>query len=43
MNWKAFVIRHWKVVLLLTQIGIIALSLGIMKAHAEPIDTPCGP
>ena len=43
MNWKIFVIRHWKAVLLLTQIGVIALSLAVAKAHAEPIDTPCGP
>jgi hypothetical protein len=43
LNWRTFVIRHWKAILLLTQIGIVAISIAVTKANAEPIDTPCGP
>jgi len=44
LNWRTFIIRHWKTILLVTQIGIIALAIVITKAHAtEPIDSSHGP
>ena len=43
MNWKMFVTRHWKAILLVTLVGLAALSIITAKAYAEPIDTPIGP
>ena len=43
MNWRMFVTRHWKAIVVVLQIGLVALSLASVKAHADPINTPVGP
>jgi len=41
---KMFVLRHWKAILTVAQIGLFALLIvAVGKANAEPIDTPFGP
>jgi len=43
LNMRLFVTRHWKAILVALAIGSIVLSLAATKAHADPINTPCGP
>jgi hypothetical protein len=41
---KMFVLRHWKAILTVAQIGLFALLvIAVGKANAESIDTPFGP
>jgi hypothetical protein len=42
LNWRIFVTRHWKAIVIALSIGLVVLSLA-GKAHAEPIDCPLGP
>ena len=43
LSMKLFVARHWKAILVALAIGMVILSLAATKAHADPINTPCGP
>lgn len=43
MNWRMFVIRHWKAIMLALSIGLFVLSFVAANTHAEPIDSPVGP
>jgi type IV secretory pathway TrbD component len=43
LNWRTFVVRHWKAIVIVLQISLVALSLASVRAHAEPINTPVGP
>jgi type IV secretory pathway TrbD component len=43
LNLRTFVARHWKAIVIILQIGLVALSLAAAKAHADPINTPIGP
>jgi hypothetical protein len=43
LNWRTFVTRHWKAIVIALTIGLVVLSLATAKAHAEPIDTWIGP
>lgn len=43
MNWKMFVTRHWKAIMIALSIGLFVLSLVAANTHAEPIDSPVGP
>jgi hypothetical protein len=43
LNWKTFLTRHWKITLLLVQLGVLALVAFVGKAVAEEIDSPVGP
>jgi hypothetical protein len=43
LNLKTFVARHWKITLLLVQLGLLALMAFVGKTLAEEIDSPVGP
>jgi len=43
LNWKIMMVSHWKVVLLLLQIGVLTIALATGTALADPIDNPFGP
>jgi hypothetical protein len=43
LNWKMFVTRHWKAILLMAIVGLATLAIITTKAYAEPIDSPIGP
>lgn len=40
LNWKMFVARHWKVTLLLVQLGLFVLTVIVLS---DAIDSPIGP
>jgi hypothetical protein len=42
LNFKMFVIRHWKLIILAVSIGLLVLSI-VMKPLGEPVDSPVGP
>gem|GEM_PF-5053601 len=43
MNWRMFITRHWKIIVIALVIGLFVLSLAAANAHADPIDSPVGP
>jgi len=43
LNWRIFVTRHWKTIVIALAIGLFSLSLFAANAHAEPIDSPVVP
>ena len=43
MNWKMFIASHWKVGLLLLQIGLLMLMFTMSKALGDVIDSPVAP
>lgn len=43
MNWKIMIASHWKLALLLIQLGLLALMVTSGKVFAEPVDGPYGP
>jgi len=43
MNWKMVIASNWKVVFLLIQLGLLAITLVSGNVLADPIDNPFGP
>jgi len=44
MNWKIMIASHWKIMLVIIQFSLLAITLATGNALAgEAVDTPCGP
>ena len=43
MNWKLTLVSNWKTIILLIQLGVLAITIATGRALADPIDNPWGP
>lgn len=43
MNWKMMILSHWKIVLLLLQLGLFAITIAGVRVLGDPIDNPGTP
>jgi len=43
MNWKMIVASHWKVALLLLQLGLFILMTTTVNPLGDIVDNPAGP